>query len=108
MLEKTKKDTYVYLPNKDGAFRSVRVPQYVKDILANVKPLYDYTYQLTGVNPIRPGYGIRDDLDKLEAWVKRFHSDFKVTKVVEQRKNYYGVFEMTDPIAHQLENARLI
>lgn len=100
--------TYVYLPNKDGAYHSVRVPQYVKDILANVKPMYDYTYRLTGVNPQRPGYGIKEDLAKLEAWVTRFHSDFKVKRVNEDRKNYFGVFEMTDPVAHQLENARLI
>jgi hypothetical protein len=70
--------------------------------------MYDYTYRLTGVNFVRPGYGIRDDLAKLEAWATRFHSDFTVKKVVEERKNYYGVFEMTDPVAHQLENARLI
>ena len=111
------KDTYVYLPNKHGAYHSVRVPQYVKDILANVKHLYDYTYKLTGVNPVRPGYGIEDDLKKLEAWVAGYHSDFAVKKLNGHNRRRRGVdffittsalFEMTDPVAHQLENARLI
>lgn len=97
-----------YLPNKQGNYVPTKVPAYIQAILPQVKTMYDYTYKLVGVNPQRPGYGIRTDLCALEAWVKRYFADFTIKAVHEERKNYYGVFEMTDPVALQLEKVGLL
>lgn len=98
----------VFLPNKNGAYGPVIVPQYVLSILENVRNQYEYTFKLYGVNAQRPGYGIRTDLKRLEAWVKRYHADFSVKAVSEERRHYYGIFEMTDPVALQLEKVGLL
>lgn len=119
----------VYLPNKKGAYRETRIPNYILEILENVRPCKGveighyglYTYFLRGVNPIRPCYGIPNDLRRLEAWAKRYHADFKImyepgfrvtptgyVRINSQPKNYYGIFQLTDPVAHQLEKAGVL
>lgn len=98
----------VCLPNKQGDYRPVVVPQYVITILENVRNQYDYTYKLYGTSPQRPGYGINADLERLGAWVKRYHADFVIKVVSKERKHYYGIFEMTDPVALQLKKVGLL
>lgn len=98
----------VYLPNKKGQYNPVTVPFHIIKILEHVVRKYNYTYKLIGVNPQRPGYGIRADLSVLEAWVTKYYADFDVKEVHEERNNYYGIFEMTDPVAQQLEKAGLL
>lgn len=97
-----------YLPNKQGHYKPVRVPQYIQDILKNVTNEYDYTWRLRGVNSVRPAYGIEADLSKLEKWAKRYHSDFEIKRINKQRRNYYGLFFMSDPIVYQLEKVGLL
>ncbi|MDR2558690.1 MAG: hypothetical protein LBC86_03985 [Oscillospiraceae bacterium] len=106
-----------YLPNlKKGHFYKMRIPQYVLDILENVKPTQGHdigrfgldTYRLRGVNPVRPGYGIKADMEKLGAWVERYGADFEIIYFCDTPKNYYGIFKMTDPVAHGLEKVGLL
>jgi hypothetical protein len=102
------KSIIAYLPNKEGNYKPVKVPQYIQNILENVTHEYDYTYHLNGVNAVRPAYGIEADLNKLEAWVKRYFADFTIKAIHKEPKNYYGVFEMTDPVCYQLEKVGLL
>ena len=99
---------FTYLPNKNGDFKRVKLPEYLLDILENVTNESLETYRLQGVNSIRPGYGVRSDIRKLEAWVTRFWSSFELLYVNESPKNYYGIFRMTDPVAHALEKCGLL
>ncbi|MEG1083999.1 MAG: hypothetical protein RSE04_06115 [Hydrogenoanaerobacterium sp.] len=98
----------VSLPNKQGVYRPVVVPEYILDILENVSNQCLYTYKLFGVNPQRLNYGIRLDLEKLEAWAKRYGSNFEIKSIREETNNHYGIFKMTDPVASQLEKVGLI
>jgi len=100
--------TIAYLPNKQGNYKPVKIPAYIRSILENVHNVGDYTYCLNGVNPIRPGYGIEADLKQLETWAKRYFADFKIKHINTSPKNYYGIFEMTDPVAHQLEKVGIL
>ncbi len=97
-----------FLPDKNGNYKETTVPKYILNILENVYNQYDYIFKLRGVNPVRPAYGIEADLLKLEKWAKRYHSDFTIKHIHEERKNYYGLFELTDPVAFQLEKAGLL
>lgn len=67
----------IYLPNKEGNYKPVKLPKYIQSILENVKNEYDYTFRLKGVNSVRPAYGIESDLQKLEQWAKRYHADME-------------------------------
>lgn len=93
----------ICLPNKNGNYKQVKLPNYIVEILKNVRNVSDYTFRLSGVNPVRPAYGVEADLKKLEKWAKRYYADFKILKINSAPKNYYGLFFMTDPVCHQLE-----
>lgn len=95
----------VYLPNKGGEYVPVRIPKYIQEILSHTKNDSLYTYKVVGVNPVRPGYGVQPDGAKLAKWASRYHSESNVVRVNEERKNYYCLVEITDPIANQLEKA---
>ena len=109
-------EKFANLPNSKGHYVKTRVPQYVLNILENVRPAMPYeigrwgldVFVLQGVNPIRPDYGVPDDLDKLEKWVMRYHADFKTIYINRARKHYYGAFVLTDPVQLQLQKAGLL
>jgi len=87
---------------------NVIIPKYIIKILENVCAIGLYEYKLIGVNPVRPEYGITTDLKKLQEWAKRYFSDMTIKKVNKEKKNYYGIFELTDPIVLQLEKSGIL
>lgn len=96
----------VYLPNREGHYKPVKLPKYIQDILSHTRNTNEeYTYKIVGVNPVRPAYGVEPDAEKLVKWASRYHSETKVKRISKQKKDYYATVWLTDPIANQLEKA---
>lgn len=103
------------LPDKNGQYKQTKIPQYIQDILKRVKHKYDYTFILYPKYRHGQNKTFRKDIEQLEKWVKRYHADFNIIEDhnlyrsrTERQKGInveYYIFEMTDPVLHQLEKA---
>ena len=92
-----------------STFTKLLVPDYIQSILKQVRPIDEaYTYILNRINPYRRRYSIYDDITKLEKWARRQGADFIIKKENTTPNHCYIVFEMTDPVAMQLEKERFI
>lgn len=110
-------DFVLYLPDKKGNHKQVKIPEYIKNIL--IRRLKDkdvprivcvgcYRYRIYGYNPQRPSYGIYSDMEKFKKWAERYFTTIEDIKYHEERKNYYVEFTMYDVMAQQLERHNLI
>lgn len=107
----------LFLPNKNGNHIETAVPKYIEEILFqrvkdnNIPRIIEtgpYRYRIYGYNPIRPGYGVQADIEKLNKWVSRYFCPIEDIKIHEERKNYYVDFTLYDPMAQQFERRGLI
>lgn len=107
----------LYLPNKQGNHHRTEIPKYIEEILfRRVKDkdvprliqIGPYRYRLNGYNAVRPSYGIRADIEKLNKWTTRYFCPIEDIMYHEQRRDYYVEFTLYDPVAQQLEKNGLI
>lgn len=107
----------LYLPNKKGNQKPEIIPKYIEDILIRrikekdvprIVEVGCYRYRIYGYNPVRPGYGVRADIEKLNKWCSRYFCPIENIKIHEERKNYYVEFSLYDPMAQQFEKHGLI
>lgn len=107
----------LYLPDKKGNHKPTVIPEYIEEILfrrikdkdvPRMVEIGPYRYRIYGYNPVRPGYGIRADIEKLNKWTSHYFCPIEDIKIHEERNHYYVDFSLYDPMAQQLEKHGLI
>lgn len=109
------------LPNRNGDWDLVRLPDYVRNAIlrrdssgAYCSRIYKtnspYIYKIYGTNPNRKDYGLVHDFTKLQKWIKLkwSYTTCELKDIHREPKNYWITFELSDPLALGFEKSGLI
>lgn len=107
--------TITYLPNKQGHYHEIKIPKYIQEILQRVKNQYNYTFILKAKYQYGRNTTLKQNMEKLKFWAERYgaectikeeHNDgrYRMERITGKNMPYI-VFELTDPVCHQLEKA---
>lgn len=113
----------VRLPDRLGNWNLVKLPDYVSEAILSYcrdglyhpkikKTSRPYIYRMDGApsDRNRKDYGLLNDFKKLQNWVIKHwpYATCELIYIHRERKNYYLMFQLGDPVALGLEKARLI
>lgn len=122
-LMKDKVKRVVSLPDRLGNWNLVKLPNYVSGAILSYcrDGLYrpkiketssPYVYRMDGASSDRnrKDYGLLNDFKKIQKWVTKHwpYATCELKYIHRERKNYYLMFELSDPVALGLEKAGLI